>query len=116
MEQPRARKPFPIKKIIGVSLIVVIIIGSIVWLSPIIISSIQNYGYTRVTINNFTAATVKLGNRSYIFEYSPPELAIIPVGAIIYQVSQGATYTYSALEVKILEVHSDYIVLLVKQL
>jgi hypothetical protein len=69
-----------------------------------------------VTINNFTAATVKLGNRSYIFEYSPPELAIIPVGAIIDPVVQGATYRYSVLEVKVSEVHSNYIVLLVKPL
>ena len=111
MEKPRTRKSFPVKKII-VILLIVAIIGSIFW----IVLSIQNYGYTQVTISNFTAATVELGNRTYIFDYSPPELAIIPVGAIIDPVVQAATYRYSVLEVKVSEVHSDYIVLLVKQL
>lgn len=111
MEQPRARKPFPIKKII-VILLIVVITGSIVW----IVLSVQNYGYTRLTISNFTAATIKFGDKTYIFKYYPPELAIIPVGAIIDHVIQGATYRYSGLEVRISEVHSDYIILLVKPL
>ena len=105
------RKPFPIKKIIGIILIVVMI-GSVV----LIVLGVQNEGYTKVTINNYSAANINLGGKAYLFKYYPPQLAIIPVGVVIDQVVQGTTYRYSDLEVKVSEVHSDYIVLLVKPL
>jgi hypothetical protein len=103
------------RRLIIVCSAVAIVISIILFLyASNVISTIQDIGYTKVTVSNYAAATVKLGDKTYIFEYYPPELAIIPLGQIIYQVRQGATYSYSGLEVKISEVHSNYIVLLVK--
>jgi ribosomal protein L37AE/L43A len=131
MKQPGARKPFPIKKAIGV-LLVAVIIGAFVWYSPTIISTIQNfiedYGYTRVAISVDSGTTIHLGDNAYIFEYwdssfakglnSSATTSVFGIAPFMvwHPAIQGATYRDSGLEIKVSEVHSDYIVLLVKPL
>jgi hypothetical protein len=119
MEQSQARKPFPIKKIIGISVIIVIV-GVFVWFIPTIISTIQNLGYTRVAVSANSTTTIQFGDNVYVFGYSPPKFGLQGTSTYwlprAYNATQGSVYRDAGLEMKVSEVRSDYIVLLVKPL
>jgi hypothetical protein len=126
-------KPIPIRKIIGISLLVLIMLP-FAWFLPTIISTIQHFfsqnPYTKVTVAGMVS--IKIQDNSYGFEYfgqnqstfnsyglKPNEFAVIALPLLAEKTllaSAGATYETFGLEIKVSEVQSYYIVLLVRQL
>jgi hypothetical protein len=114
-----------------------VIVGVLLWFAPTIISTVQNFfsqsSYTKVTVpisGLLPAPTeVDIGNNKYLFVYvnasslypTTPHNQTIGVTSTsgqyeYYPATVGATYEALGLEIKISEVHSDYVVLLVKSL
>lgn len=123
-EKPKTRRSFPVKKIIGLAL-VLIIVGALLWYAPTIISYVQNLAsqssYTKVTVVMGQVAVYEHDNNRYSFTYrylDPSDSTYFTVNSYLQQktfsTTEGATYTAFGIEIKVSEVHSDYIVLLVK--
>ena len=121
----KTRKPFPTKKVVGLFL-AVMILGALLWYAPTLISTIQNYfsqsSYTKVTVVAGQVSDIKFNDNEYFFMYpSPPwiegnqfSISTPTLSAKIHPAIEGATYYDFGLEIKVSEVHTDYIVLLVK--
>lgn len=113
-----------------VTVIVLIgIIGIIILLAPNIASIIQQSTYTKLTLPIGTSVPYNQQEGSaypeYTFRYGSllgdnPNLLQVWSGNNAFpkefSVIDGATYTAFAIEIKISEVHPDYIVILVKPL
>jgi hypothetical protein len=110
--------------IIGV-ILTVAVIGIVFGLIPLI----QQSAYTKLTlpIGTFVPYNLKEGSAypEYNFRYggvlgdNPNLLQVWPGSSQSpkeFSVVEGATYTAFAIEIKISEVHSDYIVILIKHL
>jgi len=126
-EKLETKKPFPIRKvsIFLAVIMLVVIIGTIILLAPNISSLIQQSTYTKLTlpIGAFVYSTQQ--NVQYTFRYGgllgdEPNLLQVWVSGNAFpkdlSISKGATYTAFAIEIKISEIHEDYIVILVKPL
>lgn len=123
--RPRTRKPFPIKKVIGIFL-AVLIVAVLLWYAPTIISTVRNLfpqsSYTKVPVVARQISNVKFGNNEYFFMYqSPPwvqgsvfSISTPSVSANTHPAVEGATYRDFGLEIKVSEVYADYIVLMVR--
>lgn len=110
---------------IGV-ILTIAVIGIVFWLVPLI----QQSAYTKLTLPIGTSVPYNQqeGNAypEYTFRYggmladSPNSLAVWAGNNNAFgkgvTVIEGATYTVFAIEIKISEVHPDYIVILVKHL
>jgi len=123
-EKPKTRKPFPVKKVIGLFSIIAIV-GAFLWYAPTIISTVQNLfsqsSYTKVTVVMGQIAIYDHGDNHYVFGYrliasDPIDKFYVSSGfqTRVFSATEGATYKDLGIEIKVLEVHSDYIVLLVK--
>jgi len=122
-EKVETRKHFPIKKVVGFSLAIVII-GVLVWQMPTIISHLQNYSlessYTKLTLSssstvNFTSIT--FGEMEYSFEYSYNGLLLVSNSLLetrTYNPVNGSVYIDIGIEIKVSEVYSDHIIIFVK--
>jgi hypothetical protein len=140
-----------IKKFI-VLVVLVVIVASLVYFSPMIASYFQNSGYTKVVVplggSQYyptlpTIPTQEELEKAYAFAWDagfynaiitvdPRALNADYLGVAhqfanytvqFFPVTAGATYTmgsassyYGGIEIKVSEIHSDYIVLLVKPL
>jgi len=123
-EKPKVRKHFPIKKVIGLA-VVLIIIGAFLWYAPTIISSLQNLfsqsSYTKINVVMGQVAIYDHGDNHYVFAYrllssDPTDKFYVSSGfqTRMFSATEGAMYKDLGIEIKVSEVHSDYIVLLVK--
>ena len=101
------------------------IIGIIILLAPNIASIIQQSNYTKLTLPIGAFVYSNQQDVQYTFRYGglladKPSLLQVWVSGSAFpkdlSVSEGATYTVYAIEIKISEVHADYIVILVKPL
>lgn len=125
-EKPKRRRHFPIGKVIG-AILVVVIIGALLWYAPTIISFVQNYSsqssYTKLTLMegyppNYTY--VQFGDLNYSFGYTFQNNYYLSVGNSLLEgknypdPTNGSTYNDIGLEIQVSEAYSDYIVLLVK--
>jgi len=106
---------------------VLVILGVFIWYSPTIISTVQNYfsqsSYTKLTLvrssspspANFT--TLTFGEIDYSFGYSRDGFLCVSNSLLegkAYRPENGSVYKDIGIEVRVSEVHSDYIVLFVK--
>jgi rubredoxin len=123
-EKPKARKHFPIKRVIGLAF-VLIMIGVFLWYTPVIISTVQNFfsqsSYTKMTLVIGQFVTYDHGDNHYGFAWrllptDPTNVFYVSTGfqTRVFSATEGATYKDLGLEIKVSEVHSDHIVLLVK--
>lgn len=122
--KPKSRRHFPIGKVIGLSLLIVLV-GVFLWNAPTIISTVQNLfsqsSYTKLTLVVGQYTVYDHGDNHYVFAWrlllaDSPNLFVVSTGfqTQTFSTTQGATYTSLGLEIKVSEVHTDYIVLLVK--
>lgn len=120
----KTRKPFPTKKVVGLFL-AVIVTGALLWYAPTIISTVQNLfsqsSYTKLTVVMGQIATYDQGDNHWVFSYrfsayDPTDKFYVSTGfqTRVFSATEGATYKDLGIEIKVSEVHSDYIVLLVK--
>jgi len=123
-EKTKNRRAFPIKKITGLFSLL-IIICALLWQAPLIISYIPQLSYTKITLPTGADVPYTINNIQYVFRYGLSFLqdnhlrvwAGSTVNPEVFIVStEGARYTAFALEIIISEIHSDYIVILVKPL
>lgn len=121
-ERQERKKKIPIKKI-AVLLTFLVILFVIVLNGPIIYSAFQNFiqqsSYTKVTVVEGQVAEVEFDDNEYVFvimgETSDRFLVITPLGeAKLFDIVEDAVYSDLGIEIVVSEVHSDYIVLLVK--
>lgn len=118
-ERQKRKKKIPIKKI-AVLLTSIIILTVIVLNGPIIYSAFQNSmqqsSYTKVTVVEGQVARVEFEDNVYAFAYMHEQFVIITplAGFRYYDVVEGAVYSDLGIEIVVSEVHSDYIVLLLK--
>ena len=123
-EGTQTAKKRPIKKIL-VGILAVVIIGFFLWYLPTITSIIQSYlsqaSYNKITVLAGQPATYEYDNNVYGFGYKvlsidPPDKFVVSTGFDYRQFStvEDARYEAFGLEIVVSEVHSDYIVLLVK--
>lgn len=123
----RTKSKKPVKKI-AILLVAVVIVAVILWNAPSLISFFQNYfsrlSYTKVTVvEGALGVTIEFNGNEYFFAYKwgpfapQDKFAVGTVGGLNqknYDAVEGATYQAFGLEIVVSEVHSDYIVLLVK--
>jgi len=122
-EKTTTKKPFPVKKVIG-GFLVVIIVGALLWYAPIIISYIQNLSsstnssnepYTELTLRDLPITEVnntviEFGDTEYSFRYLGGYLMVYaPFQSKQYISSEGKTYNDLGIEIKVSKVSSDYI-------
>lgn len=124
-EKLQTKKPFPVKKVIGLFL-VVIIIGALLWYAPTIISYIQNLSsqptdssdessYTNMTLrdlplNRVNNTIVQFGDTEYSFRNLMGYLMVYaPFQSKTYIPTEGKTYRDLGIEIKVSKVGSDYI-------
>jgi len=131
----KPRRAIPIKKIVGASMVLVIL-GIFLWYGPTIVSMIQNLSsqnandkdssYTRLTLiknastfPNFT--TLAFGDIDYSFSYvwQNNQYFLLVSNSILEgksysQPTNGSVYRDIGMEIKVSEVYSNRIVLLVK--
>ena len=122
-EKPKVRRHFPIKRVIGLA-VVLIIIGAFFWYAPSIISYIQNLSsrnqnssgvsYTSLTLryrmNN--TATIEFGDTEYSFAYyygGGLTVWTLLEGSKFYKPHKGDTHRDFGIEIKVSDVTSDYI-------
>jgi hypothetical protein len=112
------------KRIVAV-VVLLGVVGIIVLLAPNIGSLLQQSGYTKLTlpIGAFVYSTQE--DVQYTFRYGgllsdkPSLLQVWVYGNAFPEdlsIREGATFNVFAIEVKISEIHADYIVILVKPL
>jgi hypothetical protein len=102
--------------------VIVALIGLIVWLAP-------NFEYVKITLPIGKVVPYNLQKGAIYPEFSlrygslhgfNPSIFEVWAGSVNspkeFSVIMGATYTAFSIEIKILEVHADYIVLLVRNL
>jgi len=129
---PKPKKS--VKRIVAVSLLL-IILGVLLWYSPTIISMFQNLlsqnsvnpdssqlSYTKLTLikssssfPNFTCLT--FGEVDYFFDYSWQDFLLVSNSLLetkSYQPTNGSVYKEIGVEMKVSEMYSNRIVLLVK--
>ena len=99
----------------------IVIIGSLVYFSPNILSYVQQSQYTTLTLPLNQWVTYKQYSISYHYDIfnDQNELWVAPTGTEgsteTFTVNQNANYTAFNLEIKITDVHSDNIVISIKQ-
>ena len=84
-------------------------------------------GYTKVTLVTNQPNSIQFGNNVYGLGYAGPttdfygktenQFAVVPAGIIgtkYYNAIQGATYSDLGIEIKVGEVHNDYLILWIK--
>ena len=112
------------KKIVAF-VVLIIAVGIVILSAPNILSFIQQSSYTKLTlpIGAFVYSTQR--DSQYTFRYGglladQPSLLQVWVSGNAFprdlSIREGATYTAFAIEIRISEIHEDYIVILVKPL
>lgn len=111
-------------KIVAVILLVAAV-GITILLAPNILSLIQQSSYTKLTLPIGAFVYSDQQDVQYTFRYGgllsdQPNLLQVWVSGNAFpkdlSIHEGATYTAFAIEIRISEVHEDYIVILVKPL
>lgn len=133
IEPKRTKHRLSTRKILAFSLAVVIL-GVVLWNAPFIISLIQNYfiqlSYTKVKVLAGMPKDIEIEGNKYVFTYKYrdifyPDLSddkfYVFVGLTKeaykgFPLIEGEKYEAFGVEIVVSEVHSDYIVLLVKPL
>lgn len=114
-----ARTKKPIKKIIAV-LLAVIIVGFVLWKSPMIISFFQSYlvhsPYTEVTVVRGEFPTVQFGDTEYTFAFRYENIGVsTPLfESETFPAIENKTHTVFGIKIKISEVQSNNVTLLIK--
>jgi len=117
-DKAKQKRRIPLKKIATLLAFIAIIIV-IVFNGPIY-SAFQNFmqpsPYTKVTAVRFQVAEVEFDDNKYQFVYGSTYIMVItPLSEFrFYDVVEGVVYSFPGIEIVVSEVHSDYIVLLVK--
>ena len=121
------------KKVVAFSVIVIILVA-VLWNSPLIISTIQNYfaqfSYTKVKVLAGVPKDVEIEGNKYVFTYKYRDILFPDLSDDKFYVFVGVTketykgfpliegekYEAFGIEIMVSEVHSDYIILLIKPL
>jgi len=121
------------KKIVAFSVVAIILVA-VLWNAPLIISTIQNYfaqfSYTKVKALAGTPKDIEIEGNKYVFTYKYRDIFFPNLSDDKFYVFVGLTketykgfpliegekYEAFGIEIIVSEVHSDYIILLVKPL